>query len=191
MLNSQSPGGLLHSAQPTNLTAREQMHVARSTGTPLISVTTNTQRKAAEPSQPGLFGALAAREKEKEDAKKELNRRSVMGANPMVQQAIAIRQQQQAQQEAQAQAQWQIQQQQQAAQQAQALHAQQMEQVQWQQQQLTQSPVQSPGSQYGVHGGFANLAAQEAWEAQLQRPGSQMSQQQSGSNVWQQQQRKA
>ncbi|KAK4565530.1 hypothetical protein LTR86_004147 [Recurvomyces mirabilis] len=80
-------------SQPSNLTAREQMHVARATGQPLLNYTTSQHKKLQEEHQPGLFGALAAREREKEEGRKTTNRNSMH--NPMVAQAIAARHYQQ------------------------------------------------------------------------------------------------
>lgn len=116
LLNPQSQGGLLAdsaSRSSPNLSAREQMHVARATGTPLINVRKDSRNET--PQNPGLIGALEAREREK--AASRYGMRS--GA---VQQAIASRQQQQAQAEMQAhmQAQYQMQQ---AAQASQAAYA--------------------------------------------------------------------
>ena len=115
MLSQPSP---LTSSQHTSLTAKEQMHVARSTGTPLISYTTKTDQKQQEQHQPGLFGALAAREREREESSKSHNRYSMN--NQMVQQAIAARHQQQMEAEDRARVEYQIKMQQEAAKQAQA-----------------------------------------------------------------------
>lgn len=67
-----------------HLSAREQEHVARVTGSPLINMASNTNRKA--PPGGGLVGAIEAREKEKRDMKEGLS-------GHMVQHAIAQRQQ--------------------------------------------------------------------------------------------------
>lgn len=69
---------------PTTLSAREQEHVARMTGQPLINMTQN------KPTAPGggLIGAIGVREMEKEQLKQGINSRTV-------QQAIAKQQQQQ------------------------------------------------------------------------------------------------
>jgi CCR4-NOT transcriptional complex subunit CAF120 len=69
---------------PTTLSAREQEHVARITGQPLINMAQN------KPSAPGggLVGAIGVREMEKEQLKQGINSRAV-------QQAVAQRQQQQ------------------------------------------------------------------------------------------------
>jgi CCR4-NOT transcriptional complex subunit CAF120 len=67
----------------SHLSAREREHVARMTGSPLISVAGNRPQSAGS----GLVGAIAAREKEKKDIKDGLS-------SQMVQQAIAQRQQQ-------------------------------------------------------------------------------------------------
>ena len=67
----------------TYLSAREQEHVARVTGSPLINVKAN--QKQTLPGQ-GLIGAIEAREREKKDIKDGLS-------GQMVQHAIAQRQQ--------------------------------------------------------------------------------------------------
>ena len=69
---------------PTTLSAREQEHVSRMTGQPLVNMAQN------KPSAPGggLIGAIGVREMEKEQLKQGINSRTV-------QQAIAQRQQQQ------------------------------------------------------------------------------------------------
>ena len=67
-----------------HLSAREQEHVARVTGSPLINMATNANRQA--PQGGGLIGAIEAREKEKKDIKDGLS-------GHMVQHAIAQRQQ--------------------------------------------------------------------------------------------------
>jgi CCR4-NOT transcriptional complex subunit CAF120 len=148
---SRGAGATLMSQQPSNLTAREQMQVARATNSPLINYTTNADKRAQEQYQPGLFGAMAAREREKQDSKNLRNNRLSMH-NPAVQKAIAARQQQQMEAEAQVQAQHQLQLQAQAAQQAQAAHAahmQQMQQMQYQQQLMMAQnhQAQMPGAQ--------------------------------------------
>ena len=68
----------------THLSAREQEHVARITGSPLINIGSNP--KQILPGS-GLIGAIEAREKEKKDIKEGLS-------GQMVQHAIAQRQQQ-------------------------------------------------------------------------------------------------
>ena len=68
-----------------HLSAREQEHVARVTGSPLINMT-GTNNKNAPPQGGGLVGAIEAREREKKEAKKGLG-------GQMVQHAIAQRQQ--------------------------------------------------------------------------------------------------
>lgn len=79
----------------TSLTAKEQMHVARSTGTPLINMASSAKVQPEQES--GLIGALANREREKAAITQGLR-------GGAVQQAIYSRQQQ-AQMEAQSQAQ--------------------------------------------------------------------------------------
>lgn len=67
-----------------NLSAREQEHVARATGSPLINVAANPKKQAPPPS--GLIGAIEAREQEKKDIRQGYS-------NTAVQHAIAQRQQ--------------------------------------------------------------------------------------------------
>ena len=67
-----------------HLSAREQEHVARVTGSPLINMAGNS--KQAPPPGGGLIGAIEAREREKKDIKDGLS-------SQMVQHAIAQRQQ--------------------------------------------------------------------------------------------------
>ena len=66
-----------------HLSAREQEHVARMTGSPLINMAGNSSRRA--PQGGGLVGAIEAREKEKREIKEGLS-------GQMVQHAIAQRQ---------------------------------------------------------------------------------------------------
>ena len=68
-----------------HLSAREQEHVARTTGSPLINMAGNNN-KSAGPQSGGLVGAIEAREREKKEMKKGLGGQAV-------QQAIAQRQQ--------------------------------------------------------------------------------------------------
>ena len=68
-----------------HLSAREQEHVARVTGSPLINMAANSNKNAV-PQGAGLVGAIEAREREKKEAKKGLG-------GQMVQHAIAQRQQ--------------------------------------------------------------------------------------------------
>jgi CCR4-NOT transcriptional complex subunit CAF120 len=69
----------------THLSAREQEHVARVTGSPLINIPDGSS-KAAAPNN-GLVGAISAREREKRDLKQGMSSQAV-------QQAIVQRQQQ-------------------------------------------------------------------------------------------------
>jgi len=174
-LNQPSPGGTLYNTQPTNLTAREQMHVARATGTPLINQVTNSEKKQQEQHQPGLFGALAAREQEKEYIKKAGGRHS-MGSQ-MVQQAIAMRQQQQMEAEVQAQAQLQAQ-----AHDEYQRQIQQQAQAQAQYQYQMQQQAQAQQMQYHQMMLAQNQAPSTYGAQQLQRPGVQSRQ-----SSWQQQ----
>ena len=68
----------------SHLSAREQEHIARLTGSPLVSMAANANRDSSAQST-GLVGAIEAREKEKKGVKEGLN-------SHMVQQAIAQRQ---------------------------------------------------------------------------------------------------
>ncbi|GAB7341572.1 hypothetical protein MBLNU457_7782t2 [Dothideomycetes sp. NU457] len=165
--NAQSPGGLVESTSSKSLTAKEQMQVARATGTPLVEV--KKKKPAYQVESPGLYGALEAREREKAANKYGMS-------SAAVQQAIVARQQQQQQQQqaemqAQMHAQMQAQQflNQQATQAAQAAHAAQLAHYQAQQRQYQQAfggPGNGnirPGSQSPF--GFA--------QQQQQRPGGQ------------------
>ncbi|KAK3117394.1 hypothetical protein LTR53_001308 [Teratosphaeriaceae sp. CCFEE 6253] len=175
-------GTLYSTAQPAHLTAREQMHVARATGTPLLTYTTNEHKRAQEVHQPGLFGALAARERERAEAGRGGGNGLGM-SHPAVRQAIAMRQQQAVQQQQQQQQQMGglYQQQMQAAQQQQQQQMQQTAQMQQQaaelQQQLqyqqmllaqSQSPqTQGPPPQYG---GRPAVQTQGSWQYQQPAP---------------------
>ena len=96
--------GINLNAAETNLSAREQMHVSRATGTPLINVA-RSPAKQQQPDQAGLVGAVAARERDRAAFNQNHNSNAV-------QQAIVERQQQQMRMEAARQAQQQQQQQQ-------------------------------------------------------------------------------
>ncbi|KAI4121375.1 MAG: hypothetical protein LQ338_006398 [Usnochroma carphineum] len=69
-----------------HLSAREQEHVARATGSPLINMAGTSPRPGQGPSGGGLVGAIEAREKEKRDIREGVS-------SHMVQHAIAQRQQ--------------------------------------------------------------------------------------------------
>ena len=69
-----------------HLSAREQEHVARVTGSPLINMAGNSPRQGQGPPGGGLVGAIEAREKEKRDMREGVS-------SHMVQHAIAQRQQ--------------------------------------------------------------------------------------------------
>lgn len=69
---------------PTTLSAREQEHIARVTGTPLINMVQNANRQGAGA---GLVGAIETREREKQQMKQGINSQAV-------QHAITQRQQQ-------------------------------------------------------------------------------------------------
>jgi CCR4-NOT transcriptional complex subunit CAF120 len=150
-----------------SLSAREQMQVSRTTGTPLVNLATNANKQPA--TQPGLVGHVAARERDRAAAKEGRN-------SVAVQQAIERQQILAA--EAQAQAQQQYQMQMQQAQQAHIQQQQEMErqriltaqaqaqaqqQYQMQMQQQQQQGMISPQGQYPPQ-----------YVAQLQRPGVQV-----------------
>jgi CCR4-NOT transcriptional complex subunit CAF120 len=118
------------STKPGNLSAREQMHVARATGTPLLDTSANARKKqnVDEKASAGLVGAIGVREREK--AAMKTGHRSSM----VVENAIRARQDQQAE------AQMQAYQQQMQEMQQQNLY--------WAQQQGYVAPV-TPGTQYG------------------------------------------
>ncbi|KAK5151913.1 hypothetical protein LTR04_006498 [Oleoguttula sp. CCFEE 6159] len=98
MLDPPSPGrGLIDKDYSKVLSAREQMHVARATGSPLINAVGKNKRPE-ESQKPTLLSAISAREREKQSAKEGAR-------SAVVQQAIAQRQQQQAQAQMMAQAQ--------------------------------------------------------------------------------------
>ena len=60
------PSGFFTNPQSTNLSAREQMHVARATGTPLLDTVANARKKKQQEDESlGLVGAIGAREREK------------------------------------------------------------------------------------------------------------------------------
>ena len=80
MMNSSSPDVSAH------LSAREQEHVARVTGSPLINMAGNPARAGQGPPGGGLVGAIEAREKEKQEIRQGVS-------SHMVQHAIAQRQQ--------------------------------------------------------------------------------------------------
>jgi hypothetical protein len=150
------------STQPANLSAREQMHVARATGTPLLDTSANARKKqnVDEKASAGLVGAIGAREREK--AAMKASHRSSM----VVENAIRARQDQQV--EAQMQA---YQQQMQEMQQQTMYHNQ-------QQQGYAASVMPgTPGTQYGY-----------APSMQMQQPQQQQQQQYQQQQMWQQQQ---
>ncbi|KAL2072494.1 hypothetical protein VTL71DRAFT_11837 [Oculimacula yallundae] len=81
---------------PTSLSAREQEHIAKMTGTPLINMAQNNNRQAP-PS--GLVGAIEAREREKQHMKQGINSQAVQNAISQRQQQALHQQQQQHYQE--------------------------------------------------------------------------------------------
>jgi CCR4-NOT transcriptional complex subunit CAF120 len=166
------PSGFLTNPQSTNLSAREQMHVARATGTPLLDTVADARKKKQqEDDSLGLVGAIGAREREK--AAMRSGHRSSM----VVENAIRARQDQQAEAQMAAYQQQMVAQQQQAA-----FYAQQQQQQQQQQQAAAgygngygygYAVPGTPGTQYG-HGGVQLTPLQM--------------QQQNQSQIWQQQQ---
>lgn len=74
---------------PTTLSAREQEHLARLTGQPLVSMAQNTSRPSTSS---GLVGTIESREKEKQQMRQGINSQAV-------QNAITYRQQQAMQQQ--------------------------------------------------------------------------------------------
>lgn len=83
---------LLDPSQPANLTAREQMSMARATGAPLVNLDQANPRRRPSPQDPnaGLYGALTAHEYEKTQVREGYRSNTV-------QQAINVKQQQQQQ----------------------------------------------------------------------------------------------
>lgn len=80
----------------TGLSAREQEHLARATGGPLVSLATNNY----SPTQgPGLVGAIEARERERAQAKQGYQSQTVQNAIHQRQQQYAQQQQQHHQQQ--------------------------------------------------------------------------------------------
>jgi hypothetical protein len=145
------PSGLVQSSQPATLSAREQMHIARATGTPLLDTSANARKKQQvdEKANAGLVGAIGAREREK--AAMKTSHRSSM----VVENAIRARQDQQAE------AQMQV-------------YQQQMQQMQQQQhamyygQQQGHAQPGTPGAQYGYAGGYAApMQAQQPQQSQV------------------------
>lgn len=138
---------LLQSSQPASLSACEQMHVARATGTPLLDMAARNkkQQEQAGAASAGLVGAIGARERDK--AAMKAGHRSSMA----VESAIRAKQDR-IRQEAEAQA-WHMQQQQQQQMQMQMYQQQQIHQQQIQQQQVANCyggmPSTSPGTPYG------------------------------------------
>ncbi|KAM3086665.1 hypothetical protein ACMFMF_000611 [Clarireedia jacksonii] len=92
--NSRGPAAALgpsgNGAVTTTLSAREQEHVAKMTGGPLINMAKNNDRSSAVSS--GLVGAIDNREKERQQIKQGMSGQAV-------QHAIALRQQQASQQQ--------------------------------------------------------------------------------------------
>ena len=171
------PSGFLTNPQSTNLSAREQMHVARATGTPLLDTVANARKKKQQEDESlGLVGAIGAREREK--AAMKTSHRSSM----VVENAIRARQDQQAEAQMLAYQQQMVQQQQQAAYYAQQQQQQQQAAYYAQQQQQAAgygngygyATPGTPGTQYGGHG--------------VQLTPLQMQQQQQQNQIWQQQQ---
>jgi CCR4-NOT transcriptional complex subunit CAF120 len=166
------PSGFLTSnPQSTNLSAREQMHVARATGTPLLDTVADARKKKQQEDESlGLVGAIGAREREK--AAMKSGHRSSM----VVENAIRARQDQQAEAQMLAYQQQMVAQQQQAA-----FYAQQQQQQQQQQ----------AAAGYGYGNGYG-YAAPTTPGTQYGHVGVQLTplqmQQQNQSQIWQQQQ---
>ncbi|KAL1296688.1 hypothetical protein AAFC00_000164 [Neodothiora populina] len=191
-LNPPSPGNVLVNTQAPHLSAREQMHVARATGSPMLGLTGKDRNKMEDCQAPGLIGAVAAREREKEAIKEGMR-------SSMVQQEIVRRQQEQVQADMEAQMQAQLQAQQIAQQQAQAyqqqLQAQQkaqaqalayQQQLQQQQQaqvyqmQLQQQQQQQPVNMYGSRpASMYSMSGGQGWGYAAQPQQQQQQQQQS------------
>ncbi|CAK7214339.1 hypothetical protein SCUCBS95973_002110 [Sporothrix curviconia] len=108
-----------------HLSAREQEHLARMTGAPLLNVAPNSRNVQQPSGGPGLVGAIAAREREKQQMKDGVSSQAVQYAINQRQQ-LQYQQQQAAQQQYYLQQQMQLQQQQQQQQQQQAQYAAQM-----------------------------------------------------------------
>ncbi|PNS20407.1 hypothetical protein CAC42_5857 [Sphaceloma murrayae] len=156
ILQSHSTINLMENNQSKNLTAREQMHVSRATGAPLVDLDKKDPRKRAQdPPDAGLFAALSAREREKAAIKQGYN-------STTVQSAISNTQQQQYQKQQEQQYRLQQQFQMQQAQAIQAAHAAQY-QAQMQQQQAYQNAMQQQ-LQYQHH-------HQQQQQQQPQQPG--------------------
>lgn len=81
---------------PTALSAREQEHIAKMTGTPLLSMAHNNHRQGP-PS--GLVGAIEVRELEKQQVKQGINSQTVQTAISQRQQQALYQQQQQKQEQ--------------------------------------------------------------------------------------------
>lgn len=166
LLNPPSPGRTLQ-LQGSALSAHEQMQVARMTGSSMINLSERERRKDLNDlDAPGLVGAMAARERQRNIKREGLR-------NNAVQQAIAARQQQQLQDEFDAQMRAQIEAQEYAQQRAE-LHAQHLahQQAQYYAQQYAQQQAQQAQLQQ-------QLAFQQAQQYQMQL---QLQQQQAQAN---------
>ena len=176
------PSGFLTNPQSTNLSAREQMHVARATGTPLLDTVANARKKKQQEDESlGLVGAIGAREREK--AAMKTSHRSSM----VVENAIRARQDQQAEAQMLAYQQQMVQQQQQAAYYAQQQQQQQQAAYYAQQQQQAAgygngygyATPGTPGTQYGGHGvqltplQMQQQQQNQIWQQQQQQQGAQ------------------
>ncbi|KAJ4992080.1 PH domain-containing protein [Stagonosporopsis vannaccii] len=94
---------LLLDAKPTTLSAREQEQVARMTGTPLLDMSTSSNKKHQQEPSHGLTGYIDFREKEKAAAKQQNRQSAAMQAEidkRMMQQSQRQMQEQQRQMEA-------------------------------------------------------------------------------------------
>ena len=154
-LNPPSPGRTLQ-LQGSALSAHEQMQVARMTGSSMINLSERDKRKDLNDlDAPGLVGAMAVRERQRNIKREGLR-------NNAVQQAVAARQQQQLQDDYNAQMRAQIEAQEYAQQQAE-LHAQHIahQQAQYYAQQHAQQQAQQAQIQQ-------QIALQQAQQYQLQ-----------------------
>jgi CCR4-NOT transcriptional complex subunit CAF120 len=154
-LNPPSPGRTLQ-LQGSALSAHEQMQVARMTGSSMINLTERDKRRDLNDlDAPGLVGAMAVRERQRNIKRDGLR-------NNAVQQAIAARQQQQLQDEYGAQMRAQIEAQEYAQQQAE-LHAQNLahQQAQYYAQQHAHQQAQQAQFQQ-------QIAMQQAQQYQIQ-----------------------
>ncbi|TDZ65858.1 Protein SKG3 [Colletotrichum trifolii] len=135
---------------PSHLSAREQEHVARITGSPLISMAGNKNGNGQAGA--GLVGAIQARERERQQAKQGMNTQAVQQAinqRQQQQQAMAYQQHMQRQQQQQQQQQQQAYQQQMYGQQQQPMMSPQGMYAQSNMSRGQMGPPRGPGPQNG------------------------------------------